>query len=126
MYGARSGMLRTLSRSLPTWWKPMPDDQRNLSALPLCGVICPCGPEGEPLACGYEPDHDGNHSWASIPTFVNGFTALEHAALGYVQAFRAEADSVVETGRAVDVKRPTWERKQNALGALFEEADRRA
>lgn len=38
----------------------------------ICGVVCNCGPEGEPLACGYPPLHDGNHSWASIPTFCYG------------------------------------------------------
>lgn len=34
----------------------------------ICGVICPCGPNGEPLACGWLPGHDGTHSWGSLPT----------------------------------------------------------
>ena len=36
----------------------------------LCAVVSASGPNGEPLACGYEPDHDGPHSWASLPTFT--------------------------------------------------------
>lgn len=35
-----------------------------------CGVVCPCGPHGESLACGFSADHDGPHSWASLPTFT--------------------------------------------------------
>lgn len=36
---------------------------------PLCGVVCNCGPNGEPIACGYADGHDGAHSWASLPTY---------------------------------------------------------
>jgi hypothetical protein len=36
----------------------------------ICAVICDCGPNGEPLACAYAPEHDGVHSWASIPTWT--------------------------------------------------------
>lgn len=35
-----------------------------------CTVICNCGPNGEPLRCGYKPKHEGAHSWATLPTFV--------------------------------------------------------
>lgn len=35
----------------------------------ICAVLCNCGPEGEPLACGYAPGHRGDHSWATLPTF---------------------------------------------------------
>ncbi len=35
----------------------------------ICGIICNCGPNGEPLACGYLPGHDGDHSWATLPTW---------------------------------------------------------
>jgi hypothetical protein len=34
----------------------------------LCGVVCNAGPNGEPLACAYEPDHRGDHSWATLPS----------------------------------------------------------
>lgn len=37
----------------------------------ICGVICNCGANGEPLACGYLVGHEGKHSWASLPTFVH-------------------------------------------------------
>ena len=35
----------------------------------ICGVVSASGPNGEPLACGYRPRHDGGHSWATQPTF---------------------------------------------------------
>lgn len=35
-----------------------------------CTVSCPCGPNREPLRCGYKPGHKGGHSWATLPTFV--------------------------------------------------------
>jgi len=37
----------------------------------LCGIVCNCGPHGEPLACAYTPNHSGGHSWAELPTFSN-------------------------------------------------------
>lgn len=64
-------------------WEGMDDNQREgylqnadavlaasrvPSAPGICGVVCACGPNGEPLACGYEP-HDGPHSWVTLPTF---------------------------------------------------------
>src|SRR5215510_520663 len=36
----------------------------------ICGVICNCGPNGEPIACGFLPDHEGAHSWATLLTFA--------------------------------------------------------
>ena len=38
----------------------------------ICGVISYSGPNGEPLACAYAPNHDGAHSWATLPTFPQG------------------------------------------------------
>lgn len=35
----------------------------------ICGVICAAGRLGEPLACAWEPGHNGLHSWATLPTF---------------------------------------------------------
>lgn len=35
----------------------------------ICAVVCNCGPNQEPLACGYRRDHAGEHSWALLPTF---------------------------------------------------------
>ncbi len=37
--------------------------------LAICGTISASGPNGEPLACAYAPNHDGAHSWATLPTF---------------------------------------------------------
>lgn len=41
-----------------------------LAPKPICGVISNSGPNGEPLACGYLRPHDGEHSWATLPTFT--------------------------------------------------------
>lgn len=38
----------------------------------MCGIVSMSGPNGEPLACAYPPNHDGDHSWATLPTFVDG------------------------------------------------------
>lgn len=35
-----------------------------------CTVICNAGPNREPLRCGYKPSHKGEHSWATLPTFI--------------------------------------------------------
>lgn len=40
----------------------------------ICGVVCNCGPNREPLACGFEPHDDGPHSWASLPTWTERWT----------------------------------------------------
>lgn len=38
----------------------------------ICGVICNCGPNGEPMACGYEKGHEPTaHSWSSLPTWTD-------------------------------------------------------
>jgi hypothetical protein len=44
-------------------------DGRKFRASTTCGVVCNGGPHGEPLACAYEIDHAGPHSWATLPTF---------------------------------------------------------
>lgn len=36
----------------------------------ICGITCYCGPNGEPLACGYRAGHTGPHAWASLQTAV--------------------------------------------------------
>lgn len=46
---------------------------------PLCDVVSLSGTHGEPLACGYLEGHDLTHSWASLPTFVNGRSITELA-----------------------------------------------
>lgn len=37
-----------------------------------CGVGSASGRNGEMLLCGLPAGHDGEHAWASLPTFVNG------------------------------------------------------
>jgi hypothetical protein len=36
----------------------------------ICGMVSLSGPNGEPLACGFRHVHDGEHSWATLPTFI--------------------------------------------------------
>lgn len=40
----------------------------------ICGMVAPyAGPHGEPVACGWKPDHlPDPHSWAWIPTYTVG------------------------------------------------------
>jgi hypothetical protein len=35
----------------------------------ICGIVSESGPNGEPLACGYQHGHEGKHAWATLPTF---------------------------------------------------------
>ena len=49
----------------------MPErDANQLAARRTCSVTCNAGPNGEPLRCAYKPRHKGDHSWATLPTFV--------------------------------------------------------
>lgn len=84
-----------------------------------CAVGCPCGPRGELLLCGFRKGHPAAHSWASLPTFFDGYTLIEKWAIEYIEASKAEAERVVRTGRASDPKAPEWERKSYALSMLI-------
>ncbi len=44
------------------------DSVRPADPPPLCGIVVGSSWH-EPIACAYPPDHDGPHSWASIPAF---------------------------------------------------------
>lgn len=48
---------------------PCPD---CLHRLTLCGVVCGASWH-QPVACAFAPDHDGDHSWASIPAAPPGY-----------------------------------------------------
>ena len=59
-------------------WRGAAEVLRNHAALfdkiadtqpVICGVVCECGPNLEPLACGWARGHDGPHSWSTLPTF---------------------------------------------------------
>jgi hypothetical protein len=54
-----------------SFWLP-PEIAREMPLGFICGMVCTCGPNLEPLACGYKHGHDGEHAWASLPTFVAG------------------------------------------------------
>ena len=35
-----------------------------------CLAVSNSGPNGEPIGCGYNRGHKGDHSWATLPSFV--------------------------------------------------------
>jgi hypothetical protein len=46
--------------------------REHLRTSRICGEVCPCGPNGELLACGFVPGHEPkDHSWATLPTFAS-------------------------------------------------------
>ena len=51
------------------------DAALDSEAPDICGVVSASGPNGEPLACGYGPAHEGKHSWASLPS-IFGLSAI--------------------------------------------------
>jgi hypothetical protein len=89
----------------------------------VCGVTGNLGPHGEPISCGYAPGHDADHSWATLPTFVEGRTVLERAAIEFVSAERAWADVAATSGRMTDPKRPEDERRLDAHSDLIAAVD---
>lgn len=38
----------------------------------ICGVVSASGANGEPLACGWPKGHESDHSWATLPTYLQG------------------------------------------------------
>jgi hypothetical protein len=78
----------------------------ELTAQQICGVVCECGPNGEPLACGFKPDHTGKHAWATLPTWGDANALLEslvhrprtaECRQGSLDALAAENDAEVES-----------------------------
>jgi hypothetical protein len=77
--------VETLARALPYYRDNnrdtcLADAAAILAALPsvpaICGVACPCGPNGELLACAHKPGHEPpDHSWATLPTFTGAARA---------------------------------------------------
>ena len=45
----------------------------------ICGIVCHCGVKYAPLACGLKAGHEGEHSWANLPTFGEKDPASELA-----------------------------------------------
>ncbi len=56
---------KALFVALPQKVKPF-GSVRPKEQPPICGVTVSSSWH-EPVACAYKPDHDGPHSWASIP-----------------------------------------------------------
>lgn len=101
----------------------------------ICGAISASGPGGEPLACAYRPDHEGAHSWATLPTFVRDTEpsgnsidltrmhvivgcADEATAQAWVERLEHERDA------ALGARRDTEWSNENILGGLLALIDR--
>ncbi len=87
---------------------PAPADEmvaRGIAPLAICGVMSNSGPNGEPLACAYQPGHQTDHSWATLPTFVEGRLADENwGRRAEAPAPEGQADATASAGHAVDGK----------------------
>jgi hypothetical protein len=92
----------------------MSNQKREDRITHTCPVIGANGPNQEPIRCAYEPGHDGPHSISSLPTFSNGFTALERAAIEFVEASSSDEYAL----HLNDPKHPAWQRRMDAFGNL--------
>jgi hypothetical protein len=99
----------------------------------LCGVVSNSGRLGEPLACAWEPDHNGPHSWATLPTFAAEPDAtragayalaaldLSEKETGRVASFGDKAEAVINAATRVrDAAREPVEGAEAARIALHE------
>lgn len=86
----------------------------SLPSADTCPVVGANGPNQEPIRCAYAPGHDGPHSMDSLPTFLNGHTGLERAAIEFVEASSSDEYAL----HLNDPKHPAWQRKMEALAEL--------
>lgn len=85
----------------------------------LCGVISMSGPHHEPLACAYPPGHAGDHSWATLPTFVGGAPVSGKAVLATINvANMAEVVELVQGAIEATDATPRTARLRAALQAF--------
>lgn len=89
----------------------------------ICGMVCTCGPNLEPLACGYRRGHDGVHSWASLPTFVDGKTDGERLAHSGMRAQRSIAHKLGTLLDAAESRAEAAEAERDALERVAYEAN---
>jgi hypothetical protein len=81
-----------------------------------CTVICNAGPNGEPLRCAYKPRHKGDHSWATLPTFV---TPRDNSPLEIHPARNAVTGTLAHHGVAVLAMPEWWAAALVSLGDDF-------
>jgi len=82
----------------------------------MCGCVSMSGPNREPLACVYPPCHDGDHSWATLPTFIPGnLEEIEVAGETLPVAYSAEVDELVQAGIEATDGTPRTARLRKAL-----------
>ena len=70
--GSKEGLRRLSLADDRDMWKRYALAATNDPRMRMCAVVVNGGPNGEPLACAYDEGHDGDHSWASLPTFPEG------------------------------------------------------
>lgn len=81
------------------------DRYRERLLRSVCGVVVHSSWH-EPVACAYRPDHDGDHSWASIPQFNDLRKELERAVrwaedTGRTELWVVSARQVLENSRGI-------------------------
>jgi hypothetical protein len=70
----------------------------------LCAIISMSGTNGEPLACAYEKGHEGAHSWATLPTFVNGVSVREAELAAQIQRLTDQHGTFPDLGHKSELK----------------------
>lgn len=87
----------------------------------ICGVVSMAGPHGEPLACAYPPGHEGDHSWATLPSWVPGNPESTESNAGPLPvAYSAEVEELIQGAIESTDGTPRTTRLRKALEA-FEE-----
>lgn len=85
----------------------------------MCGIVSMSGPNREPLACAYPPGHDGDHSWATLPTFVPGNLGhIESAGEILPTMYSAEVQELIQAGIEASDGTPRTARLRTALEAF--------
>ena len=69
----------------------------------VCAVVSASGPNGEPVACAYKPEHEGRHSWATLGTVEPVVNAARRVELEcWPTASPAALDAIAELHAALE------------------------
>jgi hypothetical protein len=91
----------------------------------ICGCISLSGPNREPLACGYDVNHDGDHSWATLPTFVGGSPSGGKAAIMTIHLIDLpEVQQALDAAVAVAAAAMPYREQDERVAAALERLDR--
>jgi hypothetical protein len=91
----------------------------------ICGCMSLSGPNREPLACGYEIGHEGDHSWATLPTFVRGSPPGRKAAILTIHLIDLpEVQQALDAAAAVAAAAMPYRAKDERVAAALDRLDR--